>query len=173
VLLEPDRVAQRVHRERVLGGALGAEEVHLRAERQDQVVVGQRVEPVEADLPRVQVDRGDGGLVDDAVLLPPDQVAQRVPDGAGLEQSGRELVKQRLERVVVVPVHDHDVRVRLRELLRRADPGKAAAEDEHARSVFGHSGPAPKFALWIRHARRYGGRVGGTSPAAGEWCRRA
>ena len=44
-------VGERVHRERVLGGALGAEEVDLGAERQHQVVVGQRRHLGERDLP--------------------------------------------------------------------------------------------------------------------------
>ena len=50
-----------------------------------------------------------------------------------LEQARRDLVQERLEGVVVVLVDEHDVDVALLQLLRRADPGEAAAEDEDAR----------------------------------------
>ena len=45
------------------------------------------------------------------VLLVVEQVAQRVPDRGRLEQAGRDLVEERLEGVVVVPVDEHDVDV--------------------------------------------------------------
>ena len=132
VVLEADGVRQRVHRERVLGGALGPEEVDLGAEPEDEVVVGDRREPVEADLPRVEVDPGHGRLVDGRVLLALDQVAERVTDRRRLEQAARELVEQRLEGVVVVAVDQHDLGVGVLELLRGADAGEASAEDEDA-----------------------------------------
>ena len=47
VILEPDRVGQRVHRERVLGGALRSEEVHLGPEGEDEEVVRDRRETAE------------------------------------------------------------------------------------------------------------------------------
>ena len=51
-----------------------------------------------------------------------------------LEQARGHLVEQRLEGVVVVLVDQHDVGVALLQLLRGADPGEAAAEDEDART---------------------------------------
>ena len=51
-------------------------------------------------------------------------------DGRLLEQVGRDLVEQRLEGVVVVPVDEHDVDIGVLELARRADAGEAAAEDQ-------------------------------------------
>jgi hypothetical protein len=53
-------------------------------------------------------------------------------DGRLLEQAGRELVEQRLERVVVVAVDEHHLGVGVLELLRGADAGEAAAENEDA-----------------------------------------
>ncbi len=64
VVLEPDRVGQRVHRKRVLRGPARAEEVHLRPEREHEEVVGDGRETVEADLLRREVDPGDRSLVD-------------------------------------------------------------------------------------------------------------
>ena len=60
----------------------------------------------------------------------PDEVAERVADGRRLEQAARELVEQRLEGVVVVAVDEHDLGVGVLELLRGADAGEAAAEDQ-------------------------------------------
>ena len=62
-----------------------------------------------------------------------EEVADRVADRRLLEQARRHLVEQRLEGVVVVLVHEHDLGVALLQLLRGADPGEAAAEDEDAR----------------------------------------
>ena len=75
-----------------------------------------------------------------------EQVAERVSDGRRLEQAGGELVQQRLEGVVVVPVDEHDVGVRVLQLLRGADPGEPAAEDQDARPSGGgaHDGAIPQ-----------------------------
>ena len=70
--------------------------------------------------------------MDHGVVLVLHEVTERVPDGGRLEEARRELVEERLERVVVVPVDEHDVDVRAAELAGCADPGKAAAEDENA-----------------------------------------
>ena len=55
-------------------------------------------------------------------------------DRRRLEQVGRDLVQERLEGVEVVLVHEHDVDLGVGERARRADPGEASAEDEHARA---------------------------------------
>ena len=119
----------------MLGSALRPEEVHLRPEGEHEVVVGDRRETVEADFPRLEVDPGDRRLVDRGVVLLLDEIAQRVPDGRRLEQPGRQLVQQRLEGVVVVPVDEHDVDVGVLQLPCGADPREAAAENEDPRSL--------------------------------------
>src|SRR6185437_3219590 len=53
-------------------------------------------------------------------------------DGRPLEQVGRDLVQQRLERVVVVLVDEDDVHVGVLQLPGRADAGEAPAQDHHA-----------------------------------------
>ena len=90
------------------------------------------VETLESNLLRLEVDRGDRSRVDHGVVLVLHEVAERVPDGRRLEEARGELVEERLEGVVVVPVDEHDVDVRAPELADCADPGKAAAEDENA-----------------------------------------
>ena len=72
--------------------------------------------------------------MDAGVLLIVEEVAQRVPDRRPLQQAGGDLVEERLEGVVVVLVHDHDVHVRLLQRARRADAREAAAEDQDARA---------------------------------------
>jgi hypothetical protein len=125
----------------MLCGPLAAEEVDLRAEREHQVVVDDRRQLRKPHLARVEIDSGHGCLMDRRVLLPMNQVAQRMADGGLLEQTGRELIQERLEGVIVVPVHQHDLDIGALELARGADPGKAAAENEDARppraAVFG------------------------------------
>ena len=83
--------------------------------------------------------------MDDRVVLAVDEVAERVPDGAGLEQTRRELVQQRLEGVVVVLVHEHDLDVGLGELVRGADACEPSTENDDARSpgLTVHIAPAP------------------------------
>jgi len=129
VVLQMDRVRQRVHRERVLGRAVRAEEVHLRAEAQHEIVVVQRVEVVERDAARVEVDPRRRRLVHRRVVLVLQEVPERMPHRGRLEQARRELVEERLERVVVVPVDEDDVGLRLLELLRRADAREPTAKD--------------------------------------------
>ena len=117
----------------MLDCTLDAEEVDLRAEPEDEVVVAQRPELVELHLARVQVDRGDTVLVDPRVVLLVEEVADRMADGGLLEEPCGHLVQERLEGVVVVLVDEHDVDVALVQLLGCADPGEAAAEHEDAR----------------------------------------
>ena len=117
----------------------GAEEVDLRAEAEHEIVVGDRCELREADGPRVEIDRGHAGLVDRRVVVVSEQIAQGMPHSRRVEQPGGELVEERLERVVVVPVDENDLGVGVLELLRRADSGEPAAEDQDTgTSVTGH-----------------------------------
>ena len=114
----------------MLRRALDPEEVDLGAEREHQVVVRERRHLGELHLALGKVDSGHGRLVDGDVRLLVKQVAHRMSDGRGLEQVGGELVQERLERVVVVLVHEHDVDVGVLQLPRGADAGEAAAQDE-------------------------------------------
>ena len=135
VVLELDRVRQRVHGKRVLGSALRPEEVHLRPEGEHEEVVGDGREAVEADFLRLEIDPGDRRLVDRGVVLILDEIAERVSYRRRLEQPRRQLVKQRLEGVVVVLVYDDDVDVGVLQLPCGADPGEAAAENDDPRSL--------------------------------------
>jgi hypothetical protein len=82
------------------------------------------------------------------VVLVLHQVAERVPHGRRLEKAGRELVEERLEGVVVVPVDEHDVDVRAPERAGCADAGEASSEHEDA-----GTGRAARLAHLWRMAR--------------------
>ena len=112
----------------------GAEIVDLGAEAEDEVVVAHRREILEAHLSSIEVDAGHACLMKDRVVLPAEQVAQGVAHGRRFDQTGRKLVEQRLEGVVVVAVDQHDLGVSVLERVRGADAGEAAAENEHPRA---------------------------------------
>ena len=131
-VLEAHGVGERVHRKRVLGCALRSEEVDPGPERQDEIVVRKRRHLREANLALGQIDGADRVLVHHHVRLLVEQVAQRVPDVGRLEQGGRDLVQERLERAVVALVDQHDLRARVLELAHGADAGEPSAEDENA-----------------------------------------
>ena len=95
--------------------------------------------------------------MDAGVLLIVEEVAQRMPDLRRLQQGRGDLVQERLERVVVVLVDDHDVHVRLLQRARRTHTREAAAEDQDARSrrllVICHVSPPPATNLGGRSRR--------------------
>ena len=130
--LQADRIRERVQRERVFRSSLDTEEVHLGAESEDEVVVGQRLELAETDLARLEIDRRDRVLVNARVRLLVNKVANRVADRRLLEQPRRHLVQERLEGVVVVLVDEDDVDIALLQLLHGADAREAAADDQDA-----------------------------------------
>ena len=66
-----------------------------------------------------------------------DEIPQRVAHSGRLEQPRRKLVEERLERVVVVPVDEDDVHVRLLQLPGSPDAREASSEDEDPRTRIG------------------------------------
>ena len=134
MVLEPDRVVQRVQRERMLISTWGPEEVGASSQTHHEVVVGLILPVLEGDIAGGDVDaahlRGDEAEVGLVV----DVLADRVADGLGIEDVGRHLVQQRLERVVVVAVHQHHVDRGLRQLPGGSQACEACPEDQH----FGH-----------------------------------
>ena len=134
VLLEAHGVRQRVHREGVLLAAVRAEEIDIRAERQHEVVVRDRRDPLEPRLAPLQIDACHPVLVDARIRLVVEEVAQRMPDSRRFEQIRGDLVEQWLERVIVVLVDQDDIDIGVLQLLSGAEAREATSEDEHARS---------------------------------------
>ena len=106
------RVGHRVQGEGVLGGAWRVEEVGLRARGDDDVVAGERLAVGGGDRAGLGVDPRHVELTHrDARVLGEDR-ADRPGDVGGSELGGGDLVQQRLELLVVVPVdqrHGHVV----------------------------------------------------------------
>ena len=119
-----------ISQERMLGRTFRSEERDLRAERQDEVVVDDRLHLGEPHLALRQVDRGHRVEMDPRVRVLVKEVAQGMPDGRGLEQVRCHLVEERLKGVVVVLVDDDDVGVDLLQRPRSADAREAPAQDE-------------------------------------------
>ena len=142
--------------------SLDTEEVHLGAESEDEVVVGQGLELAETDLARVEIDRRDRVLVNPRVRLLVNEIANRVADRRLLEQPRRHLVQERLEGVVVVLVDEDDVDIALLQLLHGADAREAAADDQDA--------GAPIAFEFCAHGilRKYGAVFGPGSPEQGD-----
>ncbi len=122
-------VWHRVEGEGVLSGARGVEEVGLRARGNDDVVAGERLAVRCGDRPGLGVDPRHIELTHrDARVLGEDR-ADRPGDVGGSELGGGDLVQQRLELLVVVPVDQGHGHVVLGELLRARDAGEAGADD--------------------------------------------
>ena len=78
----------------------------------------------------VVVHRGDGALEEaDVALLGADR-AEEPGDVAGVEAGGRDLVEQRVEGVVVVPVDQRDVDVGALELADGGDAAEPTSDDD-------------------------------------------
>src|SRR5262249_61670042 len=80
MFLEADGVRNGVHRESMLVRSLGSEEVDLGTEPEDEIVVRDRRQLLEADLLRVEDDSIDARHVNRRVLLVPDEVPEGGPD---------------------------------------------------------------------------------------------
>ena len=110
-----------------------AEVVRAAARRDDEVVVLE-LAVAQDHQPARGVDRGRLGEPDAEVALLSQNPADRRRDVAGREPGGRDLIEQRLEDVMVVPVDERDVDRRLRERLGGAQAAEPAADDDDART---------------------------------------
>ncbi len=95
-------------------------------QRQLLAVGGQRVHD-----PAVQIQVLHLGQHDARVGLFPDDAAQRRRDEASGQDPGGDLIQQRLEQVVIGPVHDRDVDIGAGQGTRHPDPAEPATDDDH------------------------------------------
>ena len=85
----------------------------------------------EHDAPRCRVDVDDFPEQHANVLLAAEDAAQRCRDLAGRERAGSDLIKERLEQVIVAPIDERHVDRRGLQRARRAQAAKATADDHH------------------------------------------
>jgi hypothetical protein len=88
------------------------------AVRQDQLLAG-------------EIDTGGFGQQHLDVLLAPENPANRRRDVSRRQRSHRDLIQQRLEHVMVPPIHDRDLNRLAAQRTRRIQPAEAAADDYH------------------------------------------
>ena len=105
-----------------------------RARRDDEVIERQRAIAKLDDAPR-RVDGSDFAEQHRRVALPAQNRADRPRDIRRRQACRRDLVEQRLEQVIVVPVDDRDVGVGARERLRGEQPAESCADDDDARAL--------------------------------------
>ncbi len=131
----PDRrrVVDRLQPRRVRLPVVVAEIRMRGARRDDEVIERQRAVADLDDAPR-RVDGRDFAEQHRRVALPAQDGADR-PCDVGRRQAGRrDLIEQRLEQVIVVPVDDRDVGVDARERLRGEQAAESCADDDDARA---------------------------------------
>jgi hypothetical protein len=88
--------------------------------------------------PSVQVQVLHLGQHDARVGLFPDHAAQRRRNEATRQDPGGDLIQQRLEQVVIGPVHDRDVDVGAGQGPRHPNPAEPGADDDHLVSSLAH-----------------------------------
>ena len=127
------RIFKRLQARRVLRPGVVAEIAVGRAGGDDQPVVGDLVAAVEHHraprgfhAPCFAVDHGD-------VVLAREDVADRRGDGRRREARGRDLVEQRLEKMMVGPVQHRHAQRRARERARGEQAAEAAADNDDVR----------------------------------------
>ncbi len=102
-------------------------------QRQLLAVGGQRVHD-----PSVQIQVFHPGQHDARVGLFPDDAAQRRRDEASGQDPGSDLIQQRLEQVVIGPVHDRDVDIGAGQGTRHPHPAEPATNDDHLVASVAH-----------------------------------
>ena len=126
-----------VERERVLLGSGCVEEVRAGAGRQHQVVARPTGAGRAGRSARLDIDRGDLGFLHRDVLVTAEDATKRTGHVVVGQLGGRDLVEQRLELVVVVPVEECHLDVVVGQSQRAADAGEASSDDHDVRPVGG------------------------------------
>ena len=130
MVAQGDGVAEHVQRKPVLGRALDSEVRRRRAGGDDQMIEW-KLTVIEFEGAAHPVDTRDFRLTERHVRLPLEDAAHGVGHVGGVQPCGRDLIEQRLERVVVVPVDDRDAFAGLGQLLRRRQPTEASTHDDY------------------------------------------
>ena len=124
-----DRISHRLQPERVLRHAGHAEGVRDRTRRQDEMVVGEAPTVVEVDKSFIEVNAGDRADHHRGVALPVEDPSRRVRDVVSIESRRGDLIEQRLERVVVSLVDEHDLHREAPQRLRRREAAESRPDD--------------------------------------------
>ena len=107
--------------------------VRLAPRREHELVVIERRAVGETELLLREVDVDDVALPVVHVLGVAEDLAYRRGDLRRVQQAARDLVQQRREEVVVLPVDDRDVDGLTGQLPRALQPAEPGADDDHTR----------------------------------------
>jgi hypothetical protein len=119
--------------------------------------------------PAVQVQVLHVGQHHARVGLLPDHAAQRRGDEAIGQDPGGDLIQQRLEQMVVGPVHDRDVDLGSGQGTRSPDPAEPAADDDHPVPSLAHEDSISGRDLAERRGEGYGDGGASTMVKFGSW----
>ena len=131
---DAEGIGQGLEAGRVFGPVVMTEVAVRGASGNDEVVVRQRVATVEGDALRRCVDVGDLGLQHGEVATHhflAQGVAYRRAHCRGAQPRGGDLIKQRLEQVVIGPVDQGDLDVLPGQVADDFEAAEPAADDEH------------------------------------------
>ncbi len=135
----------------------------------DQAVVRELelppVGPHRRHVPSLQVEAADLGQLDLDVPVAVQDPAQRRRDLPLREDPRRDLVEQRLEEVVVDPVHQGDLNGRPAQVSGREQAAEASAHDHHSMGIRRHGLPVEPVPPTRRDAPAGGRRRGSRWPS--------
>ena len=108
-----------------------------RARGEDQIVVRQLASAVEYGDAPLRIDSLDLCHQDLGVFLLTKQPPKRRGDVRRSERGRRDLIEQRLKRVMIGAIDERDFGERVTKLARGVEPAEAATDDEHPWSFHG------------------------------------
>ena len=167
IVADGERVAERFHRIGVLLHFAVAKIIGLRAEGDDECVVGDAVALFEEDALGGGIDARHRAFAVTGARVAVEQLAERVTDIRGRHEARRDLINQRREKVVIVLVNQGDAVLRIAaEIAREIHTGETAAEDDNFLHVcpcaVGKTGAdyTPAMARFSPRLRAHGGVPG-------------
>ena len=136
-----DCLLQRLHRIGVARNALVAEEIRRRTSRKHEVIVGDLTvlrdqhAPILIDTKRLRHKE-----IDIVVVL--EELACGVGDLRRREYSRTHLIEQRLEQMIIMPIHKRDANVFLGKFLGETHAPESGSDDDHM-LLIRHNDPTP------------------------------
>jgi hypothetical protein len=106
-----------------------------RAGRENQRVIRHRVAVIEQHALSRCIDAADIGEQRRHLMAVAQEIADRPGDLRGRERSGRDLVEQRLEQMMVAAIDHRDRNRRAGKPEGRLQPAKSGADDHHAMRI--------------------------------------
>ena len=137
VVPNADRVIEILEPERVLCQRRQAEVIGLATHRENQVIV-RNLARFRLQFPRRQVDTTDSGNAEIEIALTLQDRPHRLRDVARAKAGSRHLVKERLEKMIVVTVNERHTNRRVAQAGRNPQATEARADNNNSGFQFAH-----------------------------------